>query len=483
MFSKIVTDYNSGMTRFSHLTSKLIASPAGRLIARPWFDNSALYLLKHWYFPLSRLWAAARAAEGDVERFIQEVPLEQPNRSQRKSIVSALHQFERARLKAFSVEQLWRHYFFGTEVAAEERLPIIEEMRLDFRTDYNMARRKFIRLRHLVKTSVSMNPPTPKDVAELFGEGGEKLPAHFALPEQFPPVEVSRSIPMNHGKDYWLRFPSPSRQMNDLVYARVHEPEGVDNPPTLIFGHGMSVEFDHYRQILDEVTQLTKLGIRVIRPEAPWHGRRVLPGHYGGEQFLSNLPISVFDFVAAQHKEWATIIDWCRNNSSGPVAIGGSSLGAQSAKSISMAATRWPKHLQPDALLVITHSQHMSEAALDGVLSDIWNLGDAMRAAGWHQDTEKTWLQRIDPEQPSCIAGEHIVTVYGTEDTVTPIKTALTQMDNWNVPQKNRFSYKRGHFTIPLGMINDDAPLQRFAAIIKEIEQQNPRAADVAKPA
>ena len=225
-------------------------------------------------------------------------------------------------------------------------------------------------------------------------------------------------------------------------------------------------------QILDEVTQLVTMGIRVIRPEAPWHGRRVLPGHYGGEQFLSNLPISIFDFVAAQHKEWPTIINWCRNNSTGPIAIGGSSLGAQSAKAIAMSASHWPENLQPDALLVITHSQHMSEAALDGVLSDIWNLGDAMRAAHWHQDTEKHWLRMIDPERAACISGEHIVTIYGTEDTVTPIKTALTQMDAWNVPPENRFSYKRGHFTIPLGLLNDDAPLKRFAEIIRQIEVQ-----------
>jgi len=463
------------MSGFSRFASKLIASPAGRLIARPWLDASSLYLLKNWFFPLSRLWAAARAAEGDVDSFIAHVPLEPPNKSQRKTIAIALRQFERARLKAFSIEQLWHYYFFGAQPVAEERLPIIEEMRLDFRTDYNMARKKFTSLRRLVKTSVCMDPPSPEDVADRFGENGENLPAYFDLPEQFPDVEVSRSIPADHGTDYWLRFPSPSRQMNDLVYARVHEPEGVDNPPTLIFGHGMSVEFDHYHQLLDEVTQLTRLGIRVIRPEAPWHGRRVLPGHYGGEQFLSNLPISIFDFVAAQHKEWATIINWCRENSSGPVAIGGSSLGAQSAKAIAMNATSWPEHLQPDALLAITHSQHMYEAALEGVLSDIWNLGDAMRAAGWHQDMEKSWLQRIDPQRAPCIKGENIVTVYGTKDTVTPIKTALIQMDAWNVPQENRFSYKRGHFSIPLGMINDDEPLLRFAAVIRKIEQQQSR--------
>ncbi len=119
-----------------------MASPAGRIIAKPWLDTCALYLLKNWFFPLSRLWAAARAADGDIDRFIEQVPLEQPNRSQRKAIAGALRQFERARLKAFSIEQLWYQYFFGKEPVAEERLPIVEEMRLDFRTAYNLTRKK-----------------------------------------------------------------------------------------------------------------------------------------------------------------------------------------------------------------------------------------------------------------------------------------------------------------------------------------------------
>ena len=127
------------------------------------------------------------------------------------------------------------------------------------------------------------------------------------------------------------------------MYARVHQPDGQVDPPTLIFGHGICVEFDHYHQLLDEVTQLTRMGIRVIRPEAPWHGRRVLPGHYGGEQLLSTTPNSMFDFLAAQHQEWATIINWARATSAGPVAIGGSSLGAQSAKAIAVRASGWPR--------------------------------------------------------------------------------------------------------------------------------------------
>ena len=457
------------MSRFSGFALKIMASPAGRLIARPWLDRCILYLLKNWYFPLSRLWAAARAADGNVGRFIEHVPLEPPNHSQRKVIANALRQFEHARLKAYSTEQLWQHYFFGKEPVAKERLPIVEEMRLDFRTAYNLTRKKFAPLRRLVKTSVSMDPPTPEETARRFGDGGEKIRELFLPPANFPQVKVSRTIPTSYGQDYWLQFASPCKQMGDSVYARVHEPRDADNPPTLIFGHGICVEFDHYHQLIDEVTQLTELGIRVIRPEAPWHGRRVLPGHYGGEQFLSKIPVSMFDFIIAQHQEWASLIDWCRNNSSGPVAIGGSSLGAQTAKAIAMSASDWDERLRPDALLIITHSQHIAEAALEGVLSDIWNLGDSLRAAGWSQELEKTWLRRVDPARAACMDGKKIVTVCGSEDTVTPIQSTIEQMDRWNVPAENRFIYKRGHFTVPLGILNNNQAILRFADIINGI--------------
>ena len=86
------------------------------------------------------------------------------------------------------------------------------------------------------------------------------------------------------------------------MYARVLEPIGVTNPPTLLFGHGIGVEYDHWRNTVDFLKYLPQLGIRVIRPEAAWHGRRVPDGFYGGEYFLSTTPLSGFDFFAAQLK-------------------------------------------------------------------------------------------------------------------------------------------------------------------------------------
>jgi hypothetical protein len=448
---------------------RIMKSPIGRLIALPWFDRVIAWFLQYWFFPLSRLWAAARAASGDVDVFIQQVPLKAPTARQRKKIQQALNHFERCRLKAFSTEKLWDDYFFGERDVPNNRLPIVEEMRLDFRTAYNVTRMRFIPLRKLVITSVHMTPPSPAEVEARFGENGEDVEALFALPEEFPAVEVSRPVPTAGGQDYWLRFPSPSAAMNDMAYARVHEPRGVSNPPTLIFGHGICVEFDHYQQLIDEVTMLTNMGVRVIRPEAPWHGRRVLPGHYGGEQLLSATPTSMFDFFSAQHKEWAVLIDWARSTSDAAVAIGGSSLGSQTAKAIAIRAASWPTRLQPQALLAITHSKHVYEAALEGSLSDIWNLGASMRAKGWHQDAEKAWLKRVDPQGRPCMPGSHIVSVIGERDTVTPETHIAAQLDAWGVPRENRFRYQRGHFTIPLGMIYDEEPIRAFAEVLKAL--------------
>ena len=50
-----------------------LRTPLGNLVARPWFDHVALNTVAYWFFPLSRLWASARAAEGSVERFFDNV--------------------------------------------------------------------------------------------------------------------------------------------------------------------------------------------------------------------------------------------------------------------------------------------------------------------------------------------------------------------------------------------------------------------------
>lgn len=447
---------------------RLFQSPAGALLTRPWMDAAVLSLLRRYFFPLSRLWALAREAQGEEERFIAGTASRGISPRRMRALRACLAHFERCRLKAHMTEQLWHDYLFGQRPVALERLLIAEEMRLDTRTAYNLTRWSFRPFCDLIDASVKMAAPTPAQVAARFGADGEGVPALFDLPVSLPAIEVSRRLPVPHGEDFWLRFVSPSPAMQDMVYARVHAPAGIENPPTLIFGHGICVEFDHYHNLIDEVAALMALGIRVVRPEAPWHGRRVLPGHFGGEQLLSSAPTGMFDFLGAQHKEWAVLIDWCRRTSNGPVAIGGSSLGAQSAKSIAMHAAAWPAALRPDAVLAIAHCSHIAETALDSSLSDIWNLSANLKRNGWNRELTRRWLLRLDAPRAPCVSPECIISVTGSHDTVTPEASARRQLDAWQVPERNRFSYRRGHFTIPLGMIRDQAPLRRLREVFDQ---------------
>jgi hypothetical protein len=450
----------------SQRTMKMLRSPLSVPLARPWLDRLALAAARRYFFPVSRLWAMAREAEGELDHLLAGLPVERFGPRQIEQVKEALDVFEHARLKAFMTEQLWQDYLFGNAEAHPTRVKLAEEMRIDTRSAYNLTRTRFSPLRRFLNTSVKMNPTTPEQVLEKFGEDGRDIDSHFELPATMPRVELSRRLPVPGGTDYWIRFPSPSSAMNDTVYARVREPSGVKNPATLIFGHGMCVEFDHYHNLVDEVAGLTQLGIRVVRPEAPWHGRRVLPGNFGGEQLLSTAPIGMFDFVAAQHQEWAVLIDWCRHSSGGPVAVGGSSLGAQTAKSIAMRASGWPQHLQPDAMLALIHCSHIAEAVLEGALSDIWQLSGSLREAGWDRELASQWLRRIDPMQQPCMPAENIISVTGSHDTVTRPEWADRQLDYWQVPATNRFRYRRGHFTVPLGMIRENQPLLSFKRVL-----------------
>lgn len=443
-------------------TMRFLQSPFSRLVTQPWADELILQGLQKFFFPLSRLWAAAHIAEGSVERFIHEAPI-QPPASKVAKIRHILDVYEHVRLKNEMTEQLWQTYFFGPEEVSEQRLQIIEEMRLDTRTAYLMTRKRFMPLRKYVKAAIALEPPTPEAIEQHYGQPGQ-LEQCFALPETRATVERSRSINVPEGKNYWLRF--YSEDMQDMAYARVHEPYGVENPPTLIFGHGIFIEFDHHHNLINEVAALNRMGIRVIRPEAPWHGRRVLPGRFGGERLLSTSPAGLIEFLSSQTKEWANWIAWSRATSTGKVAIGGSSLGAQTAKSVAVRAKHWPKALQPDALYMVTHCAHIAEAALDGALSKIWGLSDALREKGWNKELARSWLEKLDPYGEPVMPPSHIVSVLGSEDKVTPFASGNQHLDRWQVPMANRFVYPRGHFTVPLGLIRDHEPLLQLWGLL-----------------
>lgn len=91
---------------------RVLASPVGEVLARRWLDWLILQSLKRLFFPFSRLWAAARAANGEVDQFAAAAPLTREIRY-RSKLRRALKIFERERANTNSVEFFWRENFFG----------------------------------------------------------------------------------------------------------------------------------------------------------------------------------------------------------------------------------------------------------------------------------------------------------------------------------------------------------------------------------
>lgn len=445
-----------------------LRSPAGALLARAWFDRLAYFLLTRWFFPLSRLWAAAREAEGSPERFFAAVPIA-PAPHLNGRLTRALQRFEAAREAVTTVERRWEAAFFGPGEPSPAELVAIEEERIDRCTSYNATRRHFRFLRKRQIPSIHWDNARPEQLdTPAYREFMDPETA-FAPPAKIPEITVSRPVPAPAGSDYWLRFKSPSPLMNDTVFARVHEPEGVENPPTLIFGHGVCVEFDHWHNLIDEVAELCHAGIRVIRPEAPWHGRRVLPGRYGGETFFARMPLGALELFTAAVREQAVLMDWCRRHTNGPVAVGGSSLGAMISQSTAVNARNWPQRLRPDAVFLITPCARHEDAAVKGLMAKAWGAAERAAEMGWTPEQTARIMKLIDPHGAPALDPSRVVVILGSRDRVTPFDSGLKLVEDWGVPAENVFIWPLGHFSIPLRMMRDASALNRFKSILSAL--------------
>jgi pimeloyl-ACP methyl ester carboxylesterase len=441
-------------------------SLAGYVLAWPWFDGFGAWILRRFYFPASRLWAAAELADGSAERFWEAVPMRR--RLEHGSRLEAvLARCDRARARAQALETEWQRVFFGPEESSANHRSAVETARLGSRHAYNAARRFFFFLLDRQVPRARIETATPAEVAARYGEARHNLAPFVAPPDPMPEIEVSRAIPGIAGANYWLRFKSPSSRLGDTVYARVHEPQGGADAPTIIFGHGICVEFDHWRGLIDEADTLCKAGFRVIRPEAPWHGRRAPAGYFGGERLIATHPMGLLDAVLGALREWAVLADWSRRISRGALAFGGTSLGAQMAQLAADRAREWPQHLRPDGLFLITHCGHMAEAAQRGEIAKIVGGVEEAGKKGWTLEEVDSYAALLDPRPEPAVPPEKIVTVLGRRDVVTPFASALSLIDGWKVPGENRFVWDRGHFSIPMTLIRNSTPIARFREVMR----------------
>src|SRR5688572_5540726 len=291
--------YYGHRLRANRERGRRLRSAVGRVFGSPLLDPLASLALRRLFFPLSRLWAAADEARGSPDAFIEAAAM--PLRANsRDRLIGALERFEQSRAEANAVDAAWERMYFPGQGSVEE-MPsafervAMEQARLKSAHHHNLARRNFRFLLGPSVPRVRVDITAPEEVEAGYGAALADAASFFAPPGNRPEVEVSHPVPTAEGRDYWLRFASPSPRLADMVYARVYEPAGIANPPTVIFGHGLCVEYDQWSGLVDEAVELCRLGLRVIRPEAPWHGRRRPRGYYGAERMIGSFPAGSLD--------------------------------------------------------------------------------------------------------------------------------------------------------------------------------------------
>ncbi len=446
---------------------RLLRGQLGDWVARPWLDRAAFGNLG-WYFPLSRLWAAASVADGDLDRFAAAVPL--PTRPNGMLVVPALAGVREAVRRHRRIDAAWQELFFGTVGRSPAQLVRAE---LERRT----AARIWMASRGLMAPVLAEDgiPPVrwaiPSGTA-FHGRFAAALadPAVFFRPaESAPAIEQSRRVPGPDGLESWLRFPSPGLPTPDTAWAKVYEPEfATPDMPTLILCHGLAVETEMWGTTIGAPSKAVRAGLRVICPEAPWHGRRMLPGFWGGEPLIASAPAGGPDLLHAALGEIAAMIAWARDHGSRAVAVGGTSLGALTSQFVATQARHWPTAMRPDFLYLVTTSESMEQVAVDSELGEVFGLGAALARAGWTHEELEAMRVLTDPLGDAAMPAEHILMVLGTEDSVTRFDRGRALAERWRVPAQNLYIRKQGHFSAAVGAVHDDAPMRRLIALLDQ---------------
>lgn len=445
-----------------------LRSPLGAVATSRVIDRPTLRAVTDVYMPLSRLWAAAEVADGDVDRFSAAVPLDEDmGPVLRRQVGGALRAFDVAQAQAKDAARAWDAAFFSAHATATDRLLHLEQRRLLRAQRLLLQRLRFalVFMRQRVP-AVRFDIPDEDALQAAYGRFLDTPWKAFTPSAPLPEVQRSHSIPSPGGQDYWLRFMTPHARMGDTAWARVHEPLNATRAPTFIFGNGVCVEFDHVKYSMDDITPLCRAGVRVIEIESPWHGRRRARGCYSGEPFLARAPLGPIDLFTAQVQEIAVLIDWARRQGSPRVGVGGASMGALAAQLAGIHSAHWPEEWRPDVLGLITFCDQVHQLALRSALAMRTGLKDKLTTKGWTPERAGKWLHFTDAIDKPVVSPDRIVAVLGTEDEITPFEIAEAQMDRWNVPSENRFVSRRGHFSTPIALARESDPLDRIRRLL-----------------
>jgi len=428
-------------------------------LARPWFDAIALPLVTRTYMPLSRAWTAAAGAAGDVDQFARETGLTPTA----LGLARAVNNVKRLNDRYRDAVAAWDEAFLAPESPSAKDLAKAERSRGRTAARFMSGRRLFLPwFRQL--PPVAWDIPSPAEVAESHGPRLAALEtAYAALP--LTPIAKTHALENERVRTYWIRFRSPV--LGDTVTARVTEPTDAIDPPTVIMLHGIAVEMEMWPQYPDPLDTLLDEGIRIVRPEGPWHGRRMIKGCYGGEPIMARAPEGMLTCLQAWSAEVTTMMNWARDQGSARVAVAGVSLGALTSQMIATVCGTWERPLRPDAAFLVTTTGRTLDVVFAGSLARGIGLPERLENAGWDRATLEQWLPLLQPSSPPVMGPENVVMVLGDADDLTPYAGGLELARQWSVPADNLFIRHQGHFSAALGLTPDPAPITRLGTLLR----------------
>jgi hypothetical protein len=446
----------------------LFRSPLGALLAKPWVDQAGLFGLKRWYFPLSRLWAAANAAGGDTARFRDEIgtPVAAWPEPYLRSVL-ARNAGRKAAAEA--ARAAWETSLFA-EASGKDCL-LLDQRRRAAATRHLATRASFYPLLFPTRPpSARWQIDPPSDIERDFGPAIARPDSLYDGAVDANTVAVSRPVMRDGLCEYWLRAPTPAPRLSrrpgsETLYARVIEPADAACP-TLIFGSGLCLEFELLTVARGPATRLADLGWRVVEPISPYHGLRAMPGRYGGEPFFAAGPTSSIDLIAGQAIESALLITWCRRRFGGKVALAGISMTSFVAQQVASRCHLWPAEARPDAVMLISHSGRIEDVTFGGALAVTLGLDRALARAGWSREALARLSELIDPARQPALAPSNIVSVLGETDRWVPYDDGLAVTEQWRLPPPNVFRYPLGHLGMPVQLTRDAAPFERLRQVL-----------------
>jgi hypothetical protein len=449
-------------------TRRMLHSPVGDLLLRPWVDPALLFGLRRWYFPLSRLWAAGNEAAGDAAAFRE---LTGVRRLPPRLLAATLAQHERARSRMREARAAWEAVAFGG--AGSGDLARLDDRRRQAATLHLATRGLFYPLLFPRRPPAARwEIPAQAHVADCFAAALADPQTAFALAGRAPTVECTPPAARGAMQEAWLRFRTPSaalaaRPETAWCYARITQPAGAGALPTVITGSGLCLETDLlWPQTIDSTAVIGNRAVRIVEMVSPYHGLRAFADRYGGEPFFARAPLGALELIVGQTLETAVLIGWCRERFGGPVAVGGVSMTSFVAQQVASRCDAWPAPMRPDAVLLVSHTGDMAGAVLGSALVQALGLGRELEAAGWSEAALRRWAPLSDPAPAPALPPERIVSALGTTDAVLPYAGGSALAELWRLPAENVFRFPLGHMNMPLMLMRDGRPFRRLLEVM-----------------